>query len=91
MSFSLNDARTNTTSNMQAVDKDWQFKNDAPSVLLRDENGEEVVRTDVTKLHNCRQLKVCVAKTSGPGGIFPIGLLLISQSDYAIECTTPED
>lgn len=90
MSFSLSDLITNTTSNIRAVDKEWTFKKDAPSVLFRDDNGVEVLRTDVTKYRDCRQLKVCVAEDVGPDVIFPVGLLLVYQSDYAITCTQPE-
>lgn len=90
MSFSLNDLRTDTTSHMRAVDRQWSFQDDAPSVLFRDDHSVEVMRTDVTKPRDCRQLKVCIAKDAGPDIIFPIGLLLIRQSDYAIHCTEPK-
>jgi hypothetical protein len=91
LSFNITDLRTNLTANIRAVDKQWAFDNDAPSVLLKDSSGVEVIRTDVTKKGDCTQLKVCAAQQNGGSIIVPIGLILIRQMDYAVSCTTPSD
>jgi hypothetical protein len=92
LSFDFRDLRTNTSTTLQAVDKEWTFTNDAPSVLLKNTSGAEVIRTDVTKpgKFGCTYLKVCAGQDAGPQIIVPIGLILIRQMDYAIECTTPK-
>jgi len=89
LSFSLHDLRTNATSNLRAVDKQWAFSNDAPSFILKDDSGAEVLRTDVTKYGDCTQLKICAAQDTGPGIIVPLALILIRQSEYAVICTSP--
>ena len=88
---------------LKTVDKQWTFGDDAPSLILRTDSGSSdvdkiVLRTAVTKKGDCTQLKICVAgPPSGPeptvGGsvMVPLGIILMRQADYAIECTTPSD
>lgn len=87
LSFSLYDLRANTTLNLRAVDNQWAFRNDPPSVLLKDDGGTEILKTDVTKYGDCTQLKMCAGMDTGPGIIVPMALILIRQSEYAIKCT----
>jgi hypothetical protein len=88
LSFDLIDLRANTTTNLRAIDKEWTFNgDDAPNVLLRDQDGVEMLKTDVTKQGDCTQLKVCAAKEAGPELIVPVGLLLMHQMDHATRCT----
>jgi hypothetical protein len=89
LSFNLTDLRSNSTTNLLAVDKEWAFGNSAPNVILKDSNGAEVIRTDVTKKGDCTQLKVCAARDSGASIMAPIGLILLRQIDFSISCTTP--
>jgi hypothetical protein len=89
LSFTLTDLRSNSTTHLRAVDKEWAFNDDAPSVLLKDDSGAEVIRTDVTK--HCTQLKVCAGQQSMSGMTIPMGLILMRQIDYAVYCTTPDD
>lgn len=89
LSFNLTDLRSNLTTYIRAVDKQWAFYHRPPSVLLKDSNGALVLRTDITKLGDCTQLKVCAAQNNGAGITVPIGLILIRHIDYAIYCTTP--
>jgi len=91
LSFKISDLRDNSTTNLNAVDKQWAFGNDAPSVILKDESGVEVIRTDVTNPSACTQLKVCAGRSSGADILVPIGLILTRQADYAVECTTPSN
>jgi hypothetical protein len=94
-SFSINDTRTNTVSNLRAVDKDWAFSNDAPSFILRDVQpddtlGDIAVRTAVTQKGNCTALKLCLARPTGMDMLAPLGLALLRQDGYAKLCTTPD-
>ena len=91
LSFKISDLRDNSTTNLNAVDKQWAVGDDAPSVILKDESGVEVIRTDVTNPSTCTQLKVCAGRSSGADIVVPIGLILTRQADYAVECTTPSD
>jgi len=91
LSFNLTDLRSNSTTYLHAVDKEWAFGDDAPSVILKDSNGVEVIRTDVTKKGDCTQLKLCAAQDSGAGITVPVGLILMRQMDYSVYCTTPSD
>jgi len=87
LSFTLKDLRSNSTTDIRAVDKQWAFDDSAPSVLLKDGSGGQVIRTDVTNKDDCTRLKVCVAQDNGAGITVPMGLILIRQMDYAIYCT----
>ncbi|KIM82409.1 hypothetical protein PILCRDRAFT_820243 [Piloderma croceum F 1598] len=88
LSFNLTDLRTNTTTELRAVDKQWTFTDYAPSVVLRDsDSGTEVIRTDVTKKNDCTQLKVCAVQNNGADIVVPIGLIFIQQMGYASYCT----
>jgi hypothetical protein len=87
LSFSLYDLQSNATLNLRAVDKEWAFSEEAPSVLLKDDSGTEILKTDVTKYRDCTQLKICARQDSGPGIIVPLAPILIRQSEYAIKCT----
>ncbi|EJD37916.1 hypothetical protein AURDEDRAFT_173055 [Auricularia subglabra TFB-10046 SS5] len=73
---------------LHAIDRDWQYSDDAPSMILRDEaTGESVLRTAVTKPGDCTQLKVCVHTTNEARMLVPIGLLLIFQEKWAAGTT----
>lgn len=90
-------------TSLRIVDKQWDFSDDAPSLILDtlDESGnlaDIVLRTAVTKRRDCTQLKMClngvpnrVGSAVGAEVLAPLGLVLIRQADYAIECTTPKD
>lgn len=87
LSFNLTDLRSNTTSHLSAVDKQWVFGDGAPNALIRDEYGAEVLKTDITKRGDCTQLKMCAAKQAGPDLIVPTGFFLLQQVDFALKCT----
>ncbi|TCD66645.1 hypothetical protein EIP91_001062 [Steccherinum ochraceum] len=85
---------------LRTVDQEWSFSNDAPSLILDtvDPNlntlGQTVLRTAVTKRGDCTQLKVCLNGIDGVDGsvvgaevMAPLGLILIRQADYALQCT----
>jgi len=90
LSFKLMDLRSNSTIGIRAVDKKWTFYDSAPSVLLIDGDGGQILRTDVTKSGDCTQLKVCAAHDNGISITVPIGMILLRQMEYAIHCTTPK-
>ncbi|EJD37735.1 hypothetical protein AURDEDRAFT_173244 [Auricularia subglabra TFB-10046 SS5] len=69
---------------LHAIDHDWQYSDDAPSMILRDElTGESVLRTAVTKRGDCAQLKVCLNTSNEARMLVPIGLMLIFQEKWA--------
>lgn len=69
---------------LRSVDHDWQYSNDAPSMILRDpRTGESVLRTVVTKRGDCAQLKVCANTRNEARMLVPIGLILIYQEKWA--------
>lgn len=101
--FNASSVETIRTS-LRTVDKQWTFGDDAPSLILRevDTNNlqleEIVLRTAVTKKGDCTRLKICVAgppsvtnPTVGGAVMVPLGIILMRQADYSIECTTPSD
>lgn len=94
---------SSTTSLLRAVDKQWSFDDDAPSLILREIDNstnisqEIVLRTAVTKRSDCTELKVCLAGTGKASGsvvgaevMAPLGLIMMSQADYALECTNSD-
>lgn len=102
----LNDTTTFPLSSsvLRTVDKEWAFTNDAPSLILNTVDPltdalqpQTILRTAVTKRGDCTQLKVCLAGTGRPGGLLgaeilaPLGLMMLRQADYSIQCTTPKD
>jgi hypothetical protein len=89
LSFNLTDLRSNTTSHLRAIDKQWAFSDDSPSALIEDEYGAEVLKTNTQNPKDCTQMKICAAKEAGPDLTVPIGLFLIRQVDFALKCTKP--
>jgi hypothetical protein len=90
LSFNLTDLRSNSANYIHAVRKKWAFYDDAPSVVLKDSSGAQVLRTAGTRMGDCTQLKLCATQNNGASITVPIGLILIRQMDYAIYCTTPQ-
>jgi hypothetical protein len=91
LSFNLTDLRSNTTSYLHAVDKQWTSSDNPPGALIVDEHGVEVLKTNTKKRGDCTQFKICAAQGSGPDITVPIGLFLIRLIDYALVCTKPSD
>lgn len=92
------------TTQLRIIDKEWAFSDDAPSLILKrvdpatNQYQEIVLRTAVTHPSDCTKLKVCINGVSGRDGgavgaeiMAPLGLIMLRQADYAIECTTPSD
>ena len=81
------------------------MSNAPPALILREQDrvsgalSNIVLRTAVVKPHDCTELKVCLAGLhDGREGslvmaevLAPLGVLLMRQTDYAVECTTPSD
>lgn len=85
-------------------DAPWYNENSPPAAILREEDkatgmlGNIVLRTAVVRPHDCTELKVCIAGVQGREGnqvmaevLAPLGVILMRQTDYAVECTTPSD
>lgn len=105
MSFDLfaNTTGTRVHAPSRIADREWAFRDDAPSLILRTVEGDgtlgdTIMRTAVTKKGDCTKLKICVdgdseddASAVGASVLVPLGLILARQGDYAIHCTTPSD
>ena len=94
LSLSIDDTRTNTTTNLRAVNTPWSFYDASPSYILREVNsdgslGDIAVMTLVTKYSTCTLLQLCVASETGLDALAALGLTLLSQNDFALQCTTP--
>lgn len=78
----------NQTSALRAVDRDWQYSDDAPSLILHDLNvGRNVMRTAVTKRGDCTQLKICANDFGEANLLVPVGRILIAQEKWSVGTT----
>lgn len=94
LSFTLHDSHTRNVTQLRAVDKEWKFPNDAPSVVLNYQNGDKqggvALQTAVTRRNHCEMLKVCIpSKTPDFATLAPLGILLMAQQTYAQYCLLP--
>ncbi|KAF9058199.1 hypothetical protein BJ165DRAFT_1334626, partial [Panaeolus papilionaceus] len=98
LDITLKDEATGLVTTMNSVDKQWLFKDDAPSLVLdRSSNqtsGENnlppVLQTSVTRRNHCEQLKVCMSSpTLSLPSIVAMGLILKAQQDYSSYCLQP--
>lgn len=95
-------ATKSVTTILKIEDNAWTYSDAPPALILHQVDpetnalGQTVLRTAVANPHDCTELKVCIAGIEGREGsqvgaevMAPLGVMLMSQSDYAIECTTP--
>lgn len=95
LNFSLQDS--GNTTYLRAVDKEWQFIDDAPSFVLRYSSsdprqplGSIAIETAVTERNRCEVLKVCLgSRKLGFDILAPLGVAFISQNNFAAYCTQP--
>ncbi|TFK32695.1 hypothetical protein BDQ12DRAFT_707569 [Crucibulum laeve] len=92
----IEDTRTHVVTSMQVVNKEWTFKDDAPSFVLRfinpgGEPGNIALQTAVTKRNHCDTLKICLSSDVGPrvDTLAALGLALLAQDQFADYCTRP--
>jgi len=88
----------NKTAQLQSVDKEWEFTDDAPSVVVRrrgagflagmdDVDEMTLVQTAVTKRNHCNVLKVCLGDGAlGFDTLASLGLLLRAQTIFSSSC-----
>ena len=92
----------NRTTRVHSVDKEWEFTDDAPSVVLRrrasgfllpgpttmgHEDEMTLVQTAVTRRNHCEELKVCLGeRTLGFDTLASLGLLLRAQTIFSGSC-----
>ena len=92
---------TPKTTSLRAQDQGLTTTGGAPSLIFREVDRtsgdllEAVLRTGITKVSDCTQLKVCLSGTgASPGSIVgaevlvPLGLLLKYQAEYSYDCTS---
>ena len=95
LSFTLQDSRTGAITQLCAVDKEWKFHDDAPSVALHypntgDKPGRIALQSAVTQRNHCETLKVCLSsRTPDFATLAPLGVLLMAQQTYAEYCLRP--
>jgi hypothetical protein len=92
LSFTLQDARTGAITQLRAVDKEWKFPDDAPSVSLSylDTGDKPALQSAVTQRNHCEKLKVCLSsRTPDFATLAPLGVLLMAQQTYAQYCLRP--
>lgn len=95
LNFSLQDS--GNTTYLRAVNKEWQFSDDAPSFVLRYSSpdprqplGGIAIQTAVTERNHCEVLKVCLgSRKLGFDILAPLGVAFISQNTFAAYCTQP--
>ena len=92
----------NKTTRVHSVDKEWEFTDDAPSVVLRrracglpslgpttmgHEDEITLVQTAVTRRNHCQELRVCLGeRTLGFDTLASLGLLLRAQTLSSGSC-----
>jgi hypothetical protein len=95
LNFSLQDS--GDTTYLRAVDKEWQFIDDAPSFVLRYSSSDPrqplggiAIQTALTERNHCEVLKVCLgSRKLGFDMLAPLGVAFISQNNFAAYCTQP--
>jgi hypothetical protein len=95
LNFSLQDS--GNTTYLRAVDKEWQFIDDAPSFVLRYSSSDPrqplggiAIQTALTERNHCEVLKVCLgSRKLGFDILAPLGVAFISQNNFAAFCTQP--
>ena len=91
--FELQNLHTGAITKLQAVDLEWYYSNDAPSVDLRYQMsdgklGGRALVTDVTARAKCHLLKVCV-EVPDSNILAPLGVILMAQNIYTAYCSRP--
>jgi len=91
LTFDLLDLRTSVITRLHAADKEWEFNDDAPSVVLLhvQPSGDKLIalQTAVTKQNFCSTLKICTsASTPNFATLAPIGVILMAQQRYTNYC-----
>jgi len=95
LNFTLQDS--GNTTYLRAVDREYQFSDDAPSFVLRYSSSDPrqplggiAIQTAVTERNRCNVLKVCLgSRKLGFDILAPLGVAFISQNNYAAYCTQP--
>jgi hypothetical protein len=94
LAFKLQDSRTGAITQLRAVDKEWEYNNDAPSAVIHFQTpnglGGIALQSAVTQRNRCDVLKICLSsRTPDFTTLAPVGVLLLAQNIYAEYCTQP--
>jgi len=95
LSFAITELVGGGFTQLRAVDKEWRFVNDAPSVVVRFEGlngklGRIAIQSAVTQRNHCGKLKVCLpSRNLTLVDIVPLGVILEAQEAFAQYCTRP--
>lgn len=89
LTFDMTDTRSNTTTDLTAVDDRWLYPWSPPSALLKNTDGSQAVLTTTKEVNQCESLRTCANNLDGPTAFVPIGLLFIQQIQYALDCRGP--
>ncbi|CAA7259345.1 unnamed protein product [Cyclocybe aegerita] len=97
LSFRIQDAHNNSITYLRTVDEEWEFSDDAPSLVLKHQGfdntndlGGVVLQTAVTQRNYCYRLKTCLASPEADvATVVPLGVILLTQQTFAGYCTRP--
>ena len=95
LSFSITELAGGGVTQLRAVDKEWRFPDDAPSVVVRFEGpngklGDIAIQSAVTQRNHCNTLKLCLPlRNLTLANLVPLGVILGAQETFSQYCTRP--
>jgi len=95
LSFAITELAGGGFTQLRAVDKEWRFPDDAPSVVVRFEGldgklGDIAIQSAVTQRNHCNTLKVCLpSRNLTLANLVPLGVILEAQETFSRYCTRP--
>jgi len=95
LSFGITELPGGEYTQLRAVDKEWRFPDDAPSVVVRFKGpdgklSDIAIQSAVTQRNHCDTLKVCLpSRRLTLANLVPLGVILEAQEAYAQYCTRP--
>jgi len=95
LSFAITELAGGGLTQLQAVDKEWRFPDDAPSVVVRFKGpdgklGDIAIQSAVTQRNHCNALKLCLpSRNPTLANLVPLGMILEAQETFAQYCTRP--
>jgi len=92
LSFAINELAGGFTR-LRAVDKEWRFPSDAPSVVVRFEGpdgklGDIAIQSAIAQRNHCGTIKVFLPlRNLSLANLVPLGVILEAQETFAQYCT----
>ena len=95
LSFAITELAGGGFTQLRAVDKEWRFPDDAPSVVVSFEGsdgklGDIAIQSAVTQRNHCNTLKLCLpSRNPTLANLVPLGVILEAQETFSQYCTRP--